>query len=1323
MRRTLIAIRRAFIALPSTFFNRKAGLALGITLGCLCRFSGSLYAQQPRSAQNTPAVQQTRAARQPHGARQPHALRDTHGARMILNKREYLENQGVNVMLAHDFYPEGHQGGVGIIQQGQRVATNGDIRLEPTPGQWSPIPKVGKRMINLESQEISVRMEYPDSAINRKGFNPILYPDLHFAYTLRIRPAGEGFRILVDLDKPVPDEWIGKVGFNFELFPGTLFGKSYYMDEQSGIFPQQAYDPMTKDRDGEWQVAPMATGKRLIIAPESDKQRMIIENVNGDPLQLLDGRGKHTNGWFVVRSLVAKGASKNAIEWLVSPHAIKGWKADPVVQVSQVGYHPRQSKIAVIELDAKDENRPLARLLRISENGGTRQVLSAAPKEWGDFLRYHYLQFDFTSVKEPGMYLVEYGLCRTQPFAISADVFNQHVWQPTLEYFLPVQMCHMRINDKYRVWHGFCHLDDARMAPVDSNHFDGYIQGPSTLTRFQPGESVPLLNRGGWHDAGDFDLRIESQAETVLGLTLAYEQFDVPYDNTTIDQAHQVVEIQRPDGKPDMLQQIEHGLLSIVGGYQAMGRFYRGIIEPTIRQYTLLGDPANLTDNKPFKAPAAGGLAVPVGLPGSPDDRWVFTENNPGRSLETAASLAAAYRVMKGFNDSLAESCLRIAKEVWRDSKEKNPLQRVPLAVELLVTTHDKSFGDFLVANTGVICRDINRTGWVVGRTFSLIDDREYKKEITEAVKAMCAVIRQEGGKTPYGVPYKPNIWGAGWDIQHFGYKQYFLHTYFPGIVGDEYMLDAINFVLGCHPGSNTASFVSGVGANSMTTAYGFNRADWSYIPGGVTSGTALIRPDFPELMKWPFFWQQGEYVLGGGTTDYLFLILAADHILSGRDARDSRDTVTIKKDDRAERLSLAADMEASLKKELLDKWYPQSSDSVYGGFLSTFTFDHKPTGSQDKMIVTQARHTWVNAKASIRYPSLGYFKTGARQGFLFLANHFWDKAYGGFYTFVDRAGNPKKANFAEKEAFGNGYAIYALAAYYRSSGDTGALHLAQRAFSWLEAHSHDPVYNGYYKQMERDGTPLKRTAATSSLDETGYKDQNTVVHLMEAFTELYGVWRDSLVRERLQELLVLLRDRIIPAGDSAPALFFQPDWEPVSFRDSSRESILKHHNLDHVSFGYEVETAYLMLEASRALGMENDPGILRVGKKMVDHALQYGWDGVLGGFYDEGYAFAGEPTITITRDSKNWWAQAEGLNALLIMADQFPDDPRQYFKKFLLLWKYTRTYLIDPIYGDWYSEGLDKEPLQAKALKGNIWKATYHNYRALDNCITRLRS
>src|SRR5215213_7932614 len=184
-------------------------------------------------------------------------------AGLRINELEYLEMPGLNVMLAHDYYPESHQGGVGVIQNGLRVATNGDLRLEPTPGQWQPVPKVGKRTVDRAAQVISVRMQYPDPEKNRRGFNPIVYPGLELGYTLRIKPDGKSFRIVVDLDRPLPEEWVGRVGFNIELFPGLLFGKSFYMDERPGLFPRQADGPSFRDARGEFQAAPLAEGRRL----------------------------------------------------------------------------------------------------------------------------------------------------------------------------------------------------------------------------------------------------------------------------------------------------------------------------------------------------------------------------------------------------------------------------------------------------------------------------------------------------------------------------------------------------------------------------------------------------------------------------------------------------------------------------------------------------------------------------------------------------------------------------------------------------------------------------------------------------------------------------------------------------------------------------------------------------------------------------------------------------------------------------------------------------------------------------------------------------
>lgn len=421
------------------------------------------------------------------------------------------------------------------------------------------------------------------------------------------------------------------------------------------------------------------------------------------------------------------------------------------------------------------------------------------------------------------------------------------------------------------------------------------------------------------------------------------------------------------------------------------------------------------------------------------------------------------------------------------------------------------------------------------------------------------------------------------------------------------------------------------------------------------------------------------------------------------------------------QKAGLAVQIEQSIQKALLAPWYPKSIDSLYGGFVSGYNYNFTPAANQDKMIVTQSRHIWVNAKASELYGDKDYFKYGAAHGFRFLRDVMWDKTHGGFYTLVDQQGKVKSDGVVEKEAYGNAFAIFALAAYYKSSGDKAALELAKKTFHWLEAHSHDRELKGYFQHMHRDGTVFKRPADEPSTSVRGYKDQNSSIHLLEAFAELYQVWPDALLRERLNEMLLLIRDVITtPKGNLV--LFFTPDWKPVSFASADKATILKHRYVDHVSFGHDVETAYLLLEASHILGWTNDSTTARKAKIMVDHALENGWDGKLGGFYDEGYYFSGDAKISITQSTKNWWAQAEGLNTLLLMHELYPADQMRYFDKFVLLWNYSDKYLIDHVYGDWYEGGLDKQPQAQKAQKGHIWKATYHQFRSLSNCVKMLR-
>ena len=816
-----------------------------------------------------------------------------------LNDSGYFNYEGIDVMAFSDFYPEGHQGGISLIMNGQRIATNGDIRLEPTPGQWQAVPKQLSRKVNANN--IETTLCYPDSSRHLTGFNPMVYPDLQLRYTVRLEADGDGVIVSVDLDSPVPVNYKGKVGFNLEFFPGVLFGKPWIMDSQTGIYPQQpngplatsqtvisspgnyhpsrspladfgnlkgdgygySYSPLTAD---DVIAAPYAVGRTFTSCPDDPMSRVTIETLTDTDLKLYDGRMNHNNGWFVLRSEIPVGATKGAVRWRITPNVTREWQYKPVIQTSQIGYLCNQTKEAIIEIDKRATATGKARLYKITPKGEQLQS-EIEPVEWGTFLRYKYLKVDFSSVTSEGLYLVRYGDSQSATFRVANDVFDRGVWQPVVEYFLPVQMCHMRVNEKYRVWHDRCHLDDARMAKV-GNHFDGYDQKDGILP-FPSGEKVKGVNVGGWHDAGDFDLRVESQAGECYILSLAYEAFRPEIDATFIDQSTKTCEIHQPDGKNDILQQIEHGALSVVGGYKALGRLYRGIICPSLRQYAMLGDAAAMTD----------------GIAGNADDRWIFTEQNPYRELSTAAQLAATSRVLRGFNDTLSVSCLDIARAIFSSTEAEGRMAgvKVHAAAELYLTTSEKQYLDYIVSHADAQSRG---AAWYLARVEQLVSDskdkkvRSWCKAYRESLKKYSEMLAQTVGKTPYGVPYEPSIWGAGWDIQRFGFENYFLADAYPDMFSKEPVCNALNFVLGCHPGSNQASFASGVGAKSATVGYGLNRADWSYIPGGVISGTALIRPDFPELLTFPFLWQQTEYVLGGGSSHYMFLVLAVQKLM-----------------------------------------------------------------------------------------------------------------------------------------------------------------------------------------------------------------------------------------------------------------------------------------------------------------------------------------------------------------------------------------------------------------------------------------------------------
>ncbi len=796
-----------------------------------------------------------------------------------LGDQEYFERPGVSVLVFHDYYPEGHQGGLEIIQHGDRVVALGDVRLEDVPGQWGLLSTAGKRVVDRAANQAEVPARFEKAGI---------------AYRLRVEPDGEALLVTVDLDEPLAPRFAGRAGFNLELFPPAYFGKSYHLGPTDGVFPRQPNGP-TEGNGAGVLAKTLAEGPVFTAAAEDPLRRLTIESLTG-PIRFSDGRNADTHGWYVLRSLIPAGASRGAVRWRITPNAVETWRRPPVIGLSQVGYHPDQEKRAVIELDPRTTTLPAGALFKIDPVKGPVPVLEGPVVRWGRFLRYDYALFDFSSVREPGSYLLRFGGSESSPFVIASDVYRHDVWQPTLETFLPVQMCHVRVIDRGRIWHNACHLDDALQAPpnYDISFIDSYKQGSATETEFAGDEHIPGLDRGGWHDAADHDLAGGAQAWATQVLALTAEAFGLDSDQTTVDEARRNVTLHLSDGKPDILQQVVQGVEYMLGGCRAAGHAIGGISDPDLAQYVTFGEPASITDGRIFD-PSLRADEVRCDRSGRRDDRLAFTNRDTALQYATAASLAASSRVLRGFDDALAKECLETAVKIW-DFEHSHPsvrarvayvpdsieAQEVLAAAELLIATKDEAYASRLEALLSAIETQVSELGWAAARALPYVKSAGFSKRLAEIMTAYSAKLASDLAKMPYGVPWDPQVWGVTWDIQDYAVKQYYLHRAYPRDFGRENVLRVLNYILGCHPASNT-SLVSAVGAKSMTVAYGINLNDWTHIPGGGVSGPSLIRPDFPELKEpFPYLWQQAEYVLTGATT-YVFVVLAADRLLSGR--------------------------------------------------------------------------------------------------------------------------------------------------------------------------------------------------------------------------------------------------------------------------------------------------------------------------------------------------------------------------------------------------------------------------------------------------------
>ena len=821
---------------------------------------------------------------------------------LVLNESEYFERQGVNVLVYSNLYTGGFNdeknSGIEVIHHGVRTVQGGAVRLSSTPEQWDLVPATPSRVVNQEEGTIEVALRYED---------------YDFDSRIVVTPKGKAFEIAVYLDEPLPERLVGHAGFNLEFLPSQYWAKTYIVDGRPDRFPRYAVsETVTKPNEekpkqykgyktyddrgtGRYiDPLPLEQGREFIIAPDAPERMMTITSDDAD-IMLYDGRMLAQNGWFVFRSLLPAGKTGKVVTWTVEPNSVKGWVREPNIGFSQVGYIPDQPKVAVIELDKNYKPESTAKVIKVENDGTEKVAYTGKVKNWGPYYKYNYDQFDFSEVTETGVYYIQYGDTKTNNFIIGEDVY-EHITDATSDVWIPIHMNHMYVNEGYRVWHGEPFREGYRQAPRNTDHFDLHSQGPTTDTRFKDLELIPGLNVGGYFDAGDFDIETGSNISVVQNLVRAWELFHSDRDQTFVSQEQRYVDLHRPDGTPDILQYIEHGVLNLVAQAEILGHMSQTLSNSVLDNYHHLGDAGSLTDGymydpklKPYQVSKDGKYS------GTPDDMWAFTSRDPGRDFNAATMFAAASRALKGYNDELANRALKQSKRLLKEATElmekaaqdnnrrgRNAGGNISANLQLYIATGEQQYLDNF--NAGLwpsLERNVNMSIMTALDAIPYMD-AEYKEKLRPYIEKYKEYVVSLENENPYAVPIGLGNWAGGGQIVNFGTTVCYASMYYPDIIDKSHAYKAAEWQFGRHPYHNY-SLVAAVGAaRPKEVFYGNNRADFSAIPGNVAPGLLFRHPDhFENYDDWPFFWGQNEGTIAGNIS-YLIFGSAFKNLVSG---------------------------------------------------------------------------------------------------------------------------------------------------------------------------------------------------------------------------------------------------------------------------------------------------------------------------------------------------------------------------------------------------------------------------------------------------------
>lgn len=797
------------------------------------------------------------------------------GFSQIKIKQEgYFKAPGFRFLVYQNDYIGGRLGGLEMVLQGKRVLDAGNIVCITTDGKKYGYyddndDKRGKLTVQQSTGIVSF---------------PVELTALKLRYTVNVINEGNSINIRIDLDQAINWKKVEEFSFRIEIYPEEYEYKTFSGGGISDYFYEQHM--------GRRILIPKSD--KIEIAPEDPQRKITFQSKNA-MLSLRDERRDLNVSGYMLFASLKKGSLDKTFNLKITPSIDSDWTKDPVIQISQVGYHPDQNKIAFIEVQQGTENIQEMELLYLNENSELENVAHLKSYKWGDLYQNTYYMYDFSSIKTTGQYYLKYYNQKVGPFKISSSVFES-AWQPTMDIYFPTQMCHVKVKDFLRLWHGECHQDDALQAEVNHRGKDGYAQGPETQTKFKPLERIPNVSWGGWHDAGDFDLPSGSIVETALWMALAQEKFKTTRDVTRVSRDEKQVDIFIPDGKNDMLQQVAFGMEWLLSVIEQVGHVPGGVITHIGPDYGSSGDPGGITDGLIYD-PKLGATERKNGYSGKFDDRWLYTDRNTGGQYQFIQLAAITSRLFKDIDDAFAAKSLRAAERIWEYEQSNEPINfssaynpqenkfhtlEMTAAAELFITTGKQQYRSKLISFLPTIksmpVNNFNGPGFNLVRVKDKINDAKFSEVLLNKAKEVREDLQKKLDGTPYNISVHLS-WGGNWSLAKTAAKLFYFVEAYPDLFDPEIIYSTVNYILGAHFASNH-SFVSGVGSKSATIVYGFNRADKSYQPGGVISGVTLIKPDFVEYRGRPFDWYQTEHVISGSSA-YVFDVLAADYLLN----------------------------------------------------------------------------------------------------------------------------------------------------------------------------------------------------------------------------------------------------------------------------------------------------------------------------------------------------------------------------------------------------------------------------------------------------------